>query len=122
MPSLEALEATGAGKVYINGFDENKMTISLTGAVSGVGRFDCQDLELDLTGASELELDGNGNRLDAELLGASSLKAYGFLARIGKVEATGASHAQVNVSDRLEIDETLASDVDFKGSPEVDRH
>jgi phage shock protein PspC (stress-responsive transcriptional regulator) len=122
MPSLEALEATGAGKVFIYGFEEDKMTISLTGAVSGVGRFDCRDLELDLTGASELQLDGNGNNLEAELLGASSLKAFGFIARTGRVNATGASHAQVNVSDRLEIDETLASEVDFKGSPEVDRH
>ncbi len=122
MPNLSKLDAAGAGKIYLIGFNESEMTLNLTGAVSAEGRIDCQDLNLNITGASELELIGIGDRLDAELLGASSLKAYLFSAKTGKVEATGASNAKVNISDYLEIDETLASSVDYKGNPSVIKH
>ena len=35
------------------------------------------------------------------------------------VEANGASSAKVNVTKSLEMDEGLASDIDFRGNPHV---
>ena len=121
MPELHELEATGAGKVDISGFDSERMEINLTGAVKANAELNARELEADLTGASQLELEGNGDRADISLTGASTLHGFGFKVREAEVDATGASTASVYVTETLTIDETLASKVRHRGNPRITR-
>jgi hypothetical protein len=57
--------------------------------------------------------------LDAELQFASKLRAYNLEVQDAMVEANGASSAKVNVSGSLEMEEGLASDIDYRGNPNV---
>jgi phage shock protein PspC (stress-responsive transcriptional regulator) len=117
MPELDKLELSGAGKASIRDFTEDEMRIKMLGAIKAKGKINARDLALYLSGASELALEGEGSALDAKVLGASKLNAYDYRAKNGLVEANGASKANVNITGRLEIIESLASKVSYKGNP-----
>jgi phage shock protein PspC (stress-responsive transcriptional regulator) len=119
MPDIERLDAKGAGKVDLRNFDVNDLEIHLTGAVEARGNLDAKDININLTGASQLELEGTGHTMDAQIQGASSLRAFSFKVKDASVEVNGASSAKVNVSGTLEMEEGIASDIDYRGKPEI---
>jgi phage shock protein PspC (stress-responsive transcriptional regulator) len=121
MPSLRELDITGAGKLRFRGFDEQDVNIKLMGAVVADGDIRANRLNIDLTGASALDLSGGGQFMDADILGASGLRAYDYEVVHCVVEAHGASSAKVNVSETLEITKGIASSVSHHGNPEVIR-
>jgi hypothetical protein len=91
----------------------------MRGPVKLRGEIQGRDLVIDLTGKSEVELSGKVDNLDAELQFASKLRAYNLEVRDAIIEVNGASSAKVNVSGSLEIEEGIASDVDYRGNPSV---
>jgi len=121
MPEIEDIELTGAAKIYLNGFKQRHMNFNLTGASFAKANIDVDELEVDLNGASEMQLEGEGIELNADITGASHLNAYGYEVKNASVEAHGASSAKVNVSNELDIEETLASSVKYKGTAVVRR-
>ena len=118
-PSLTELNVRGAGKVEIRGFEEEEMEIKLLGAVVAEGDFSARNLNIDLTGASSLDLKGSGNFMEANITGASGLKAYGYEVERAVIEAHGASTAKVNATETLEITKGIASSVSHRGNPEI---
>jgi hypothetical protein len=121
MPELTELEVMGAGKLVFKGFDEDEVDIKITGAVSATGDLLADRLNLELTGASYLDLDGKGRFMQADITGASGLRAYGYEVAHCIVDAHGASTARVNVSETLEINKGVASTVTHRGDAEVIR-
>ena len=119
MPSLHDLDLAGMGKVKFVGFDEDEVDVRITGAIVAEGDLNANNLHVKLTGASTLELSGKGEFMDAEVLGASGLRAYGFEVNHCIVEAHGASSAKVNVTGTLEIKKGIASSVSHRGNPEI---
>ncbi len=119
MPELHSLEVTGAGKLKFRGFDEDEMEIKLMGAVMADGELKARSLTVDLTGASFLDISGSGDFMEADILGASGLRAYGYEVEHGIIEAHGASTAKVNVTGTLEIKKGIASSISHRGNPEV---
>lgn len=119
MPELRKIEAEGLGSLQFERFDSDDLAIELRGPVKLRGEIQAQDLVLHLTGKSEAELSGQARNLDAELQFASKLKAYNLEVQDALIEVNGASTAKVNVSQNLEIEEGLASDVDYRGHPNV---
>ncbi len=121
MPELRELDVRGAGKLLLKGFDEDELDIQLTGAVMGTGELTADRLNLEMTGASFLDLEGKGRFLQADITGACGLRAYGYEVAHGIIEAHGASMARVNVSETLEIKKGVASSVSHRGDAEVIR-
>lgn len=119
MPQLRKVEAEGLGSLQFDRFDSDDLAIELRGPVKLRGELQAHDLVLHLTGKSEAELSGHAQNLDAELQLASKLKAYNLEVQDALIEVNGASSAKVNVSQNLEIEEGLASDVDYRGHPNV---
>jgi phage shock protein PspC (stress-responsive transcriptional regulator) len=119
MPELERLEASGAGKVKITDFTEDDMEIEASGAIEIRGDTHVRDLTINLNGASELILRGEGNTLDARISGASQLSAFEYRVRDADVRTSGASKANVHVTRRLEMREGIASKITYKGNPDV---
>lgn len=119
-PELSNIEISGACKLYMDDFRQRKMKISLSGA-SFAKLSECyvDDLEIDLTGAAELELAGSGLNMDADITGASHMNANNYEVRTAKIEAHGASSAKVNVTDELRVKETFASSVKNRGQATV---
>ncbi len=119
MPQLEKIEAEGYGNVEFEQFDMQDMDIDLRGPVKLRGELNADDLVINLTGKSEAELSGRANNMDADIQFASKLKAYSLHVQDAMVEVNGASSAKVNVAGNLEIEEGLASDVDYRGNPNI---
>jgi len=121
VPSLNELELSGASKVYLYGFDQERMHFDLGGAAFAKAQVNVDDLEIDLSGASEMELTGSGREMNVDISGASHLNAYDYEVKTAKVEAHGASSAKVYVTEELDIEETLASSVKYRGDATVRR-
>lgn len=119
LPDLEDLKIKGAGKLSFQGFEEDEMEIDILGAVEAEGEISVQNLTIDLTGASTLELKGRGRFMEATATGASSIKAYNYEVNEAIVEARGASSARVFVTDKLEVTKGIASSVSHRGDPQV---
>lgn len=119
MPSLEKLEATGFGSIRFDDFDTHEMDIEARGPIRIRGEIRTQNLTLNLTGKSEADISGSATNLNARLELASKLRAYNLDAVDAMIEVSGASSAKVNVSGTLEIEEGVASSVDYRGNPNV---
>lgn len=118
MPHLKEIEVRGAGNVNFHGFDEPSMRIEGTGAVKLDGDLNAQELDIDITGATELQLRGHGHSMDASVQGASQLHAYDYHTENAYVKAGGASHADVYVTDTIEMEQGIASGISYRGNPQ----
>jgi hypothetical protein len=114
--------------------------IDFSGAVEvkGEGLLNFTDLNMDISGAAEIEMAMKADKFDAEFSGASEIDfsgncKSGYLELSGasefdaqdlefqdlSIEVSGASEAKVWATGTLSIDASGASDIRYKGSPKV---
>ncbi|MEO5602630.1 MAG: DUF2807 domain-containing protein [Cyclobacteriaceae bacterium] len=122
MPSIEKIEAVGLGTIRFEDFTSDDFEIDARGPVKIRGEINAHNLIVNLTGKSEADLSGNTNNLNARIEFASKLRAYNLQARDAFIEVSGASSAKVTVTGTLEMDEGVASDIDYRGNPEIVKH
>jgi phage shock protein PspC (stress-responsive transcriptional regulator) len=122
MPDIEKLEASGFGSIQLDEFHVNDMEFEIRGPIELDGSLFAEDVMISLSGKSEMTLTGHCNTMSADIEFASKLKAYNFNVNEAIVDVTGASSAKINVAHRLEIEEGVASDIDYRGNPEVIRN
>jgi phage shock protein PspC (stress-responsive transcriptional regulator) len=119
MPGIEKIEANGFGTIRFDEFTSDDFEIDSRGPVKIRGDINAHNLVVKLTGKSQADLSGNVNNLNARVELASTLRAYDLQTQDAFVEVNGASSAKVNVTGTLEIDEGVASDIDYRGNPHV---
>ncbi len=119
MPGLDYLELIGKCKGDVRGFNENEMEVNLVGASELILESRVNKLNITMAGASEMELRGSGDELDVEVIGASKLKAFDFDVQKASLQVVGASLAQVNVREDLEIEAAGMSKVRYRGEAKV---
>ena len=122
MPSLEKVEAMGLGTVRFDDLTGQDLEIDVRGPVKVRGDMNVEELTIRLTGKSEADLSGNVGNMNARIEFASRLRAYELETRDAFVEVEGGSSAKVNVKGTLEMDEGMASDIDYRGNPHIVRH
>jgi phage shock protein PspC (stress-responsive transcriptional regulator) len=122
MPNLKKMKVKGAGKIKIEGFNEDDMKISLLGAMSCEANFHAHNLQLDLSGPMVFELDGDGDFLEADVNKVAQLKASGYQVRHAVVSAKELGRARVNAHEKVEIDTDVTGSVKYQGNPEVIRN
>ncbi len=119
MPEITDIKASGASKIYINEFDGSSLALDLSGVSYTEVDSDFEDIKASVGGASELELKGSGKELRADISGGSKLNAYSYMVNYAKIEATGLGSAQLYVTDRLEVESSVVSNVNYRGSAEL---
>ncbi len=97
-PDIENIEASGASKV------------SLTNVKN-------DELRVDTSGASKINISGETVNLLIEVSGASSIDAENLKAENANVDACGASHVSVFATGELKSDASGASKIVYSGSP-----
>ena len=122
MPSLENLEAVGYGTIRLEELSMDDIDIDLKGPIRARGNLDAQNIMVTLNGNAEADLSGRARTLSAEIKFASSLNAYNLEVEEATIETSGASSAKVNVTGILEMEEGVASNIDYRGNPQVIRH
>ena len=118
MPSLAALEASGACEVTLVDFIiDGDVTLEGSGASAIGGNLQAGAVDLTLSGASTSSLTGSADGLSVDASGASSADLGAFPAVDVVVVVSGASSATVNASGTLDADASGASHVAYLGSP-----
>ena len=122
-PVFRELEASGAcdiiGETVLSTTDEIRIDIS--GASNAELELKAPKVSADITGASSLKLKGQTKDLNIEGTGASHAKCYELLSENADVDVTGASSAEVYASVKLNADASGASDVRYKGNATINQ-
>ncbi|GAB3551879.1 PspC domain-containing protein [Spirosoma fluminis] len=112
VPSIDELKLSGASKASLAGYGNfNKLDVELSGACRVVLDGEVNDLSLDLSGASNALLRGHAQKLDVNLSGASKLEATDMRVDRASVDASGASHANLGQVGSLDSETSGASKV-----------
>jgi hypothetical protein len=119
LPEIEKIRFTGAGELNLRGFRQDRLELDLLGVLTCDARVDANNLFVTARGPIEVELDGEGDYLEASFEKLGSLKANGYQVNRALVEVKEGANARVNVRQTLEIDKDVMSSVKYSGQPEV---
>lgn len=117
-------------KIYTKGLSFRKSKIKvfismpeLTGAdISGASKVTANDIKtnsfnLDVSGASKIELNGEANELKIESSGASKINTENLKVIKANVDVSGASHIIVNAIEEIRAEASGASKIEYLGEP-----
>jgi len=118
--NLKSLEASGASNVTgKNTINSQDLMIELSGASDLELEVSCKNLMIDASGASDAKLRGSAGNAEIDASGASTIIAMKLNTRNALIDASGASTVKVAVSENLEADSSGASSILYKGDPHV---
>lgn len=120
MPILESLEINGSSKSRIEGFNQNRLDVSITGE-NEITMIDIilKEIDIDLAGASRLTIKGSAEKMSADISGASKLFAKNFECSVTDLDLAGFCKAEVFTTSTLNIDAAGACAIYYKGEPNV---
>lgn len=110
------LDCSGASKMTING-NINYISGDISGATNINYNGTSTQIDLGLSGASKVILKGKANTVRLGCSGASYINTQDMIAQDVDVTASGASKANVYVTNILKADATASSIINYYGSP-----
>jgi hypothetical protein len=115
---IDKLTISGACDVFINGtLKATKLDLDQSGASDLKGRMEIAgDLDVHLSGASDILVSGSSSNLKINVSGASTFKGFDFISENCNAKASGASDIKITVNKEINAHASGASDVRFKGS------
>jgi hypothetical protein len=115
--TLDRLNASGASDIRVTGtIKANELDINMSGASDFDGDIQVNSLMVDLSGASDMTVKGSATSLKIEVSGASEFKGYDLQTDNCSARASGASDIRVTVNKELNAQASGASGVHYKGS------
>lgn len=118
VPNLRSIDVDGAGRLQSDYFNTEALMIDLNGASKlSLEDFYADNITITASGASEINLSGAVMNQSITVEGASSYQAYNLTSRNCSVSLTGASKAEVFVSEALDVKISGAGKVTYKGTP-----
>lgn len=116
--TLTRLSASGASDVYVTGtIKADDLNINMSGASDFTGAVQANSLIVDLSGASDMTVTGGSvSTLKIEVSGASDFKGYDLQADNCSAKASGASEIKITVNKELSAHASGASGVHYKGN------
>lgn len=119
MPSLQDLKLHGATQATISKFVTENLHIDLSGAAKVSVLVEAQELDVEMSSASNLQLFGKADFMHIDISGAAQLEAAELEARRIDMECGGASRARVNATEELNVDAGAAARVEYTGDATV---
>lgn len=117
---ISNFDIAGASKLTLeNVWNGNNGRIELSGASNFNGEVAVDRLNLDMTGASSLDLYGTASALDADLAGSSDIRDFDLTVKDLKMDMSGASEAYLSISESIDIQASGASSLKFKGDAKI---
>lgn len=123
MPSIKSLDASSSSKVNIEDFPKQELLkFDLSGASKLEVNVAFESIKGDLSGASNVNFQENCDFIDLDISGASTFYGFPANAKEAYLNLSGASKAEISVSDKLVVDASGASTVRYRGKPEVNKN
>jgi len=101
-PYLDEISLSGASKARVNNFDCDEMNIKLSGVSDAVVHSEIKHLEAVLSGATRLVLEGSGETMKIEASGVSHVNGSEFQIREAEVTTKGAATTRINAERIIE--------------------
>jgi hypothetical protein len=115
--NIDKLDIGGACNAIVEGtIKANDLDVDLSGASDLKGKVDVKKLVINLSGASDMTLGGSTADLRIEASGASKFKGFDLNTDYCNARASGASDIRITVNKELSVHASGASDIDYKGS------
>ncbi len=118
VPNLKEISASGGSDVYGKGnWEMDNLEINLSGG---------SDLEMELTanrltcnasGGSDIDLIGSADKIDISCSGGSDVEAKKFMVKHCTVSASGGSDVEIHTTESIDASASGASDITYKGNP-----
>lgn len=119
-PDLAKLVLTGAIDVYSkNPIEVRSLTIICSGAINMNLDILTDKLRLDISGAANCNLEGVADEVILELSGAGNFNAIDLKTKSMSIDLSGAAHARVFATEKLDVEISGAGVIKYKGDPEV---
>lgn len=116
--TLSKIICSGASKLSTeNILLGDSLSIDVSGAGNVVANVKTKAVDVMLSGASAVTLEGNTETLYSTISGASALKAYKLNSNTTNITASGASSAKVFANNKINANATGSSTIKFKGEP-----
>ncbi len=118
-PEISGIYLSGASVLRSEAaLRSSRLDLECSGASELYLEVDCDKITLDISGASEAYLEGNTGELDADVSGAA--KFYGSACQTvsARVSASGASYADLLATESLKADASGASKIVYSGNPD----
>lgn len=119
MPTLSSVNFSSAVNAKVYDFTSGRIDVVLSGASLAQMNVDATEVFCNISGASQLRLTGEGQKIDGVISGASFLNTFDFPVLTAKLNVSGASTGRVTVSDLLNGDVSGASTVIYRGAPQL---
>jgi hypothetical protein len=124
MPQINKLRLGGATNATVRGFDSKEsinlnLSASSTGASRLTGKVQVADVDLVLSGASRVVLNGSAENVTLSAWGASKAEMGDLTLRDAEVNLKGASEAIINAIGKLDIDLSSGSRLTYTGNPTI---
>ena len=120
--SLNSLDISGACSVTgKNTLTATDFSMDLSGASDVELEINCTNLEIEASGASDVKIGGEVTNFQADASGATTLNALKLNTTNAEVDASGASTVKVSVSGNLEAESSGASSILYKGNPNISK-
>jgi predicted small secreted protein len=120
--SLTGLELSGGSRVTLaDPIQATSLALTVSGGSLLSGSVEIDQGTLGVSGGSKARLSGSGDTVGVTASGGSNLEALELTIRTLKIEVSGASHAEVTVTDSLSAAASGASALRYAGSPDVTR-
>ncbi len=116
----EIREIDLSGAMVVNGSQvirAEHLEIDASGACELNLELQCEKIHFDGSGASEVVLVGFSNEANYDISGAGEINAIDLETRKTSIEMSGAGRADVFVTDELRIEVSGAGEVNYRGNP-----
>jgi hypothetical protein len=120
--TLSSIDMSGASQVHLSDVltgERVEVVVSGAGRLDGTARVDLAKLEL--SGGSNAKLSGSAGRLEVTESGASQLDAVDLDVSDLAIDLSGASTADVSVTETISAGVSGASSLRYRGSPTFTR-
>ena len=119
--SIDEIDLSGAASIYSEDIIKTEsLEVEASGASDIELKLDVAFLEADFSGASKVEFSGRAESVEVEASGATVYRAIDLETESCEIDASGASVARIWVTEELSLEASGASSVRYKGSPSID--
>jgi hypothetical protein len=122
LPTLRALQLTGAGDARVEAMKTPRLAITLSGAGDiRLDGLDTDDLELRIAGSGDARAAGTARRLAVSINGSGDVAADTLAADDVTIRIAGSGNASVSAAKTLDAAIAGSGSVEYRGAPVVQR-
>jgi len=116
--NIKDISVSGAADIKGSGkFKMNELNFEISGSGDVNMDVDLQKLTYECSGAGKLNLTGTAETVDATISGAADINAFDLVAKSFTLSSSGAGKANINATEKLDIETSGAATVNYKGNP-----